>query len=71
MEKRRAIENQKIFVAATGRKYHQENCVYLKKSKLMLPLNQGISLGYTPCSRCKPIDEKDRRVIGKKGTVLF
>jgi competence protein ComEC len=43
-----------VYVADTGEKYHRGSCSYLSKSKNEISLEDALSRGYTPCSRCKP-----------------
>lgn len=43
-----------VYVADSGTKYHRSDCSYLKKSKNEISLEDAISRGYTPCSRCNP-----------------
>nr|DAK17804.1 MAG TPA: DNA methyl phosphotriester repair domain protein [Ackermannviridae sp.] len=37
-----------------GTNIMREGCQYLKKSSIPIDINQAISQGYTPCSRCNP-----------------
>lgn len=43
-----------VYVADNGEKYHRGSCSYLSKSKNEISLEDALSRGYTPCSRCKP-----------------
>jgi len=49
------IDAQTVYTTKTGKKYHTENCRYLKYSKREISLEQAKELGYNPCSVCKPI----------------
>ena len=42
-----------VFVTRSGKKYHRENCSYLKKSKIAVALKNA-RLSHLPCSRCAP-----------------
>ena len=43
-----------VYKTSTGKKYHQESCRYLSKSKIALDLNEAKRIGLLPCSVCKP-----------------
>ena len=43
-----------VYITASGSKYHEEGCGYLRKSCYEISLEQAVSRGYTPCSRCYP-----------------
>lgn len=43
-----------VYITRTGSKYHRTSCSYLRQSKIPIALKSAKSLGYTPCSRCKP-----------------
>jgi|TARA_B100001971_G_C17973137_1_gene423451 competence protein ComEC len=47
-------KNQSVFVTKTGKKYHRDNCRYLKSSKREIELSAALDKGYTPCKVCKP-----------------
>ena len=42
-----------VYVTRTGKKYHRGTCSYLRKSKILMQL-QDAKISYGPCSRCKP-----------------
>ncbi len=42
-----------VYITKTGKKYHQEDCRYLSKSKIPKKLEDIIS-AYDPCSVCDP-----------------
>ena len=43
-----------VYITKTGEKYHSDGCQYLKKSKIPIDLDDAISQGYEPCSKCHP-----------------
>lgn len=43
-----------VYVTETGKRYHTEDCWYLKYSKREVTLKEAQSFGYTPCKVCKP-----------------
>lgn len=43
-----------VYITDSGSKYHAAGCSYLKNSSTEIELDDAISEGYTPCSRCKP-----------------
>ena len=45
---------QTVYITKTGKKYHTENCSYLRKSSIPIDLKDAVGRGYTPCSRCSP-----------------
>ncbi|MDR1446763.1 MAG: thermonuclease family protein [Treponema sp.] len=45
---------QKVYVTASGKKYHLENCSSLRRSKIAISLGDAVKSGYGPCSICKP-----------------
>jgi len=45
-----------VYTTKTGTKYHEEDCSFLKKSKIPVALEQALAEGKTPCSRCHPED---------------
>ena len=47
--------SQTVYKTDTGKKYHKENCQYLKYSKTKVSLSDAISkYGLDPCKVCKP-----------------
>ena len=44
----------KVFVTATGRRYHRSTCASLSRSKRSISLDEALSQGYEPCGVCKP-----------------
>ena len=43
-----------VYVTATGSKYHNEGCRYLKRSCYSISLQDAVDQGYTACSVCNP-----------------
>ncbi len=43
-----------VQITATGEKYHLQSCGYLHSSSFKLTLEDAVTKGYTPCSRCGP-----------------
>jgi micrococcal nuclease len=43
-----------VYIAKTGKKYHKSNCRYVKKSKTAIKKSEAQKRGYTACSVCKP-----------------
>lgn len=46
--------SQTVYVTKTGKKYHNEDCRYLRQSSIAINLHDAIKRGYTPCLVCKP-----------------
>lgn len=44
--------SQTVYVTKTGKKYHNENCSYLKSSSIPMDLSSATAKGYTACSKC-------------------
>ena len=45
-------EDRIVYVTKTGKKYHEEGCSSLSKSKIPISLKEAIGKGYIPCKRC-------------------
>lgn len=43
-----------VYVTKTGKKYHNDGCSSLSKSKIAVTLDDAKAQGYTPCSKCNP-----------------
>ena len=43
-----------VYVTQYGKKYHSYGCASLWNSCYELPLEDAVSQGYEPCSRCSP-----------------
>lgn len=43
-----------VYVTAHGKKYHREDCSFLRKGAIPMSLKEARAKGYTPCSRCRP-----------------
>ena len=50
---RPAKKSEIVYITRKGNKYHREDCIYLRKSKIALPLLEAKKY-YTPCKKCKP-----------------
>jgi micrococcal nuclease len=49
-----AEEDLTVYVTNSGRRYHQDGCSSLSRSKIAITLADAVRSGYTPCSICKP-----------------
>jgi len=47
-------ENNIVYIAKTGKKYHREGCGSLRRSKIPIFLYEACKRRYAPCSRCNP-----------------
>ena len=47
-------ESITVYTTKTGKKYHTEDCDYLKKSCIETTLAEAVEKNYTDCSICKP-----------------
>jgi len=54
LESNESTDNQIVYITKTGKQYHKSTCSSLRKSKIAISLKEAVSIGYTPCSRCKP-----------------
>jgi len=45
---------QVVYVTKTGKKYHKNNCRYLRQSKIKTTLSKAQESGYSACKVCKP-----------------
>jgi micrococcal nuclease len=43
-----------VYVTNSGRRYHEDGCSSLSRSKIAITLADAVRSGYTPCSICKP-----------------
>lgn len=43
-----------VHITETGKKYHSAGCQYLKKSDIVVTLEQAKNKGLGPCSKCNP-----------------
>lgn len=41
-----------VYITETGSKYHSWGCQYLSKSCYAISMDEALSMGYSPCSRC-------------------
>ena len=49
-----AVDAKVVFITRSGRSYHRENCIHLKKSKIPISFDNALLRGYRPCSVCDP-----------------
>lgn len=49
-----SADAQTVYVTKTGKKYHKEDCRYLKYSKYAVSLQEAKDKYYTACLVCKP-----------------
>lgn len=47
--------SQTVYVTKTGKKYHDSDCVHLKRSSISISLEEAVERGYDACKVCKPI----------------
>ena len=45
-------QGETVYITASGKKYHNAGCRYLKKSKIAISLSDAKRQGYTACSVC-------------------
>jgi hypothetical protein len=43
-----------VWITNSGKKYHRENCQYLKNNTYSFPKKLSELVGFTPCIKCKP-----------------
>ena len=48
---------QTVYITKTGKKYHTENCRYLRLSKYQISLQDAKTRGYEGCLVCSPPNE--------------
>ena len=53
-EKPKKQKNCKVYVTATGSKYHRQDCQYLDNSCYEISEKEAINEGYEPCLKCNP-----------------
>lgn len=44
--------DQNFYRTESGKKYHKADCSYLKNSRIIVSVDEIISEGYEPCSKC-------------------
>ncbi|MEE1321921.1 MAG: hypothetical protein UHM85_10390 [Acutalibacteraceae bacterium] len=44
--------DQNFYRTKSGNKYHKADCSYLKNSRILVTIDEIISEGYEPCSKC-------------------
>ena len=45
-------QSQTVYITKTGKKYHQDGCSSLSKSKIAISKEDAVDKGYEPCSKC-------------------
>lgn len=45
-------QSQTVYVTKTGKKYHQDGCSSLSKSKIAISKDDAVAKGYEPCKKC-------------------
>ena len=45
-----------VYITKTGSKYHRSGCRYLSRSCYPISLSSAKNQGYSPCSRCTPLE---------------
>lgn len=48
------LKKEHVYITKTGKKYHRENCYYLRYSKKKIDLKYAQYLDYTACEICTP-----------------
>lgn len=48
------ISQQVVYITQTGKKYHRENCRFLKYSRKETTIKKAKEFGYLTCKICKP-----------------
>jgi hypothetical protein len=48
-----------VYITREGKKYHREECSYLKQSKIRSTLQEAHDRGLEPCKRCYRSAEHD------------
>jgi hypothetical protein len=43
-----------VYITRTGKKYHQDGCRYLRKSRIAITIKDALQQGYSACSVCAP-----------------
>ena len=43
-----------VYVTKSGKKYHRQDCQYVRGGAIRMTLEEAKAKGFTPCSRCKP-----------------
>jgi micrococcal nuclease len=49
-----AEDDLTVYVTNSGRRYHEDGCSSLSRSKIAITLGDAVRSGYTPCSICNP-----------------
>lgn len=46
--------DQKVYITYSGKKYHQNGCIYLTDTAIVVSLEEAQRLGKSPCKSCLP-----------------
>lgn len=58
--------SQTVYITKTGAKYHSGGCQYLRRSSILIELNDALDRGYTACSKCNPptlVSKKEKATV--------
>ncbi len=50
-------EDITVFITKSGKKYHSQNCTYLKGGGISKKLSE-VKDSYSPCSKCNPLSQQ-------------
>ena len=48
------LEDERVYITRTGKKYHRERCSSLRRSKIPISLVEAKERNFGPCGRCNP-----------------
>lgn len=51
-------EEALVYITKTGKKYHREDCRYLKSSGVQISLEEAREQGLSPCRECEPPEQE-------------
>ncbi|MBF4695384.1 hypothetical protein ISU02_20000 [Fusibacter sp. Q10-2] len=46
------FESKTVYITRTGAKYHEGNCMHLRRSKIPIDIENAEERGYEPCENC-------------------
>lgn len=58
--------SQTVYTTKSGRKYHKENCRFLKYSKYQTTIEKAKRTGYTACKICNPTISNTKTITSHK-----
>lgn len=50
----RVYADTTVYITQTGKKYHRDGCLSLRRSRIPVSLIEAKKKGYVPCSVCQP-----------------